>query len=312
VLEARAISKRFGDLVAVDGLTLEIREGEVFGLLGPNGAGKTTSISMMCGLLRADGGEILIRGQPITGGAPDVRARVGVCPQQIVVWKQLTCLEQLVFVGEMYGVAPAVARERADGLLAAMGLTDKRRAVASTLSGGMQRRLNLLLALIHDPEIIALDEPEAGLDPQSRVLVREYIQSLAHKKTVILTTHNMDEAERVADRVAIVDHGKLLALDTPDALKQRVGPGDVLELTVAGDDAAADALAPAVAAVRSRVDAVAVDGGTLILRAPALVERIPGLLEALGAAGFPPRELRLRENTLEDVFLALTGRRLRE
>jgi len=173
----------------------------------------------------------------------------------------------------------------------------------------MQRRLNLALALIHDPELVVLDEPEAGLDPQSRVLVREYVQALANDKTVILTTHNMDEAQRLADRVAIVDHGKLLVVDSPEHLVQSVGQGDVLELELPGD-ADRDA---AVAAVRDRVDdARLLNGSSLVLRAQGLVARMPGLLDALAAAGARPREVRLRENTLEDVFIALTGRRLRQ
>ena len=217
-LKTEGLTKRYGDLLAVNGLSLEVRVGEVFGLLGPNGAGKTTSISMMCGLLKPDSGRTLVHGQPIEAGTPEVRARVGVCPQEIVVWRDLTCLEQLVFAAQMYDIDRQVARERALRLLEELGLSDRAGSLARTLSGGMQRRLNVALALVHDPEIVVLDEPGAGLDPQSRVLVREYIQSLARHKTVILTTHNMDEAERLADRVAIVDRGSLLTVDTPAAL----------------------------------------------------------------------------------------------
>lgn len=309
VLKTENLTRRFGDLVAVDGLSLEVHQGEVFGLLGPNGAGKTTSISMMVGLLAPDAGRTLIRGRPVEAGAADVRANVGVCPQEIVVWRELTCLEQLVFLADMYGIDRRAARARAEGLLDQLGLLDRAGSLARTLSGGMQRRLNLALALIHDPELVVLDEPEAGLDPQSRVLVREYVQALANDKTVILTTHNMDEAQRLADRVAIVDHGKLLVVDSPEHLVQSVGQGDVLELELPGD-ADRDA---AVAAVRDRVDdARLLNGSSLVLRAQGLVARMPGLLDALAAAGARPREVRLRENTLEDVFIALTGRRLRQ
>ena len=194
-------------------------------------------------------------------------------------------------------------------MLEAMGLADKRDKQACTLSGGMQRRLNLIMALVHDPDILVLDEPEAGLDPQSRVLVREYVKSLAHKKTVILTTHNMDEADRVADRVAIMDHGQLLKLDTPAALKRSIGEGDVLEVTVAGERE--DAIEQAVAAVMP-ITPVSVMGHTLIVRARGVVELLPAILEALNNAGFRLGEVRLRENTLEDVFITLTGQRLRE
>ena len=309
VLRVENLTRRFGDLVAVNGLTLDVYEGEIFGFLGPNGAGKTTAINMMCGLLKADAGRVLIHGQPVRGGDTAVVTRVGVCPQQIVLWPELTCLEQLVFIGEMYGLSRRTARKRGEALLADMGLEDRRGKLAKTLSGGMQRRLNLIMALIHDPDILVLDEPEAGLDPQSRVMVREYIQSLARRKTVILTTHNMDEAERVADRVAIIDHGCLLALDTPDALKHQIGAGDVLEITLTNGDAgglgerARSALAPLEAAWA---------GGALVVRARGIVERLPDILDSLRAADLTPGDIRLRESSLEDVFIALTGRRLRE
>jgi ABC-2 type transport system ATP-binding protein len=308
VLRTEGLTKRYGSLVAVDDLSLEVYEGEILGFLGPNGAGKTTSIHMVCGLLRPDAGRVLVHGRPLANGAAEVRARVGVCPQEIVLWGKLTCLEQLEFVGTMYNVPRRAARQRGLELLERLGLAERRRQQARTLSGGMQRRLNLALALVHDPEILVLDEPEAGLDPQSRVLVRDYVRSLARQKTIILTTHNMDEADRMADRVAILDHGRLLVLDTPAALKRRVGEGDVLEIEAAGDapvEQAQAAVAPLVAQA-ARV------GRVLVLRARGIAEQIPAVLEALRAAGFRPQEVRLRENTLEDVFLALTGRRLRE
>ena len=314
VLQTEGLTKRFGKLIAVDGLGLEVREGEVFGFLGPNGAGKTTSISMMCGLLKPDAGRVLIGGQPIHGGDPSVRARVGVCPQDIVIWPRLTCLEQLVFVGRMYGLGGAEARRRGATLLDDLGLTEKADMQARTLSGGMQRRLNLALALVHDPGVVVLDEPEAGLDPQSRVRVREYIQRLARDKTVILTTHNMDEAERVADRVAIIDRGKLLVVDTPEALRRSVGDGDVVEVEVAGDFGARADRDALLAALGEVVDAATLDpaGTRLTLRALDAVRKLPGALDRVEAAGLTTGEIRLRANTLEDVFIQLTGRSLRE
>jgi ABC-2 type transport system ATP-binding protein len=192
-----------------------------------------------------------------------------------------------------------------------LGLADRADRPARTLSGGMRRRLNLALALVHDPEIVVLDEPEAGLDPQSRVMVREYIQSLAHNKTVILTTHNMDEADRVADRVAIIDHGELLRLDTPEALKHSVGQGDVLEIAVRGDEGVAGKVQAAIGHLSGQL-LVSMADGTLAVRAPNVVALLPTILEALAAADVPCGEVHLRENTLEDVFIQLTGRRLRE
>jgi ABC-2 type transport system ATP-binding protein len=307
VLETRDLTKRYNGLMAVDGLTLQVLQGEVFGLLGPNGAGKTTTIHMMCGLLEPDAGSVLIHGKPVHGSAADVRARVGICPQSTVLWPKLTCLEQLEFVGEMYGVRRAAARRRGEELLEILQLVENRDRLASTLSGGMQRRLNLALALVHDPEILALDEPEAGLDPQSRVLVRDYVRTLARHKTIILTTHNMDEADRMADRVAIIDYGRLLALDTPQVLKRTVGEGDVLEIQV-GDLPAEDVRA----AVAPFVEGVAIRGDRLALRGQRIVEHLPAVLDAIQGAGAQTGEVQLRANTLEDVFLALTGRGLRE
>jgi ABC-2 type transport system ATP-binding protein len=311
VLQAQGLTKRYGELVAVDNLSLEVYEGEVFGFLGPNGAGKTTSINMMCGLLRPDAGRVLVHGQPITGGAASVRTRVGICPQEIILWSHLTCIEQLKFIGEMYGVDGQESKRRGERLLEDLGLEDKRNKQARTLSGGLQRRLNLALALVHDPDIVALDEPEAGLDPQSRVAVRGYIKQLARSKTVILTTHNMDEADRLADRVAIIDHGELLVLDTPQALKRSIGEGDVLEIGLAGDETSRGQAMSALAGLDGQAVISATDGA-LHVRARNAVSLLPLIVESLKVAEVPFGEVRLRQNTLEDVFIHLTGRRLRE
>ncbi len=313
VLKTEGLTKRYGDLVAVDDLTLEIYRGEVFGFLGPNGAGKTTAINMMCGLLEPDTGTVTIDGVPIQAADDELRARVGVCPQEIVLWERLTCLEQLQFMGEMYGLSGEDARERSEMLLDELGLVDKRDTQARKLSGGLQRRLNVAMALVHDPEIVILDEPEVGLDPQSRIKVREYIQSLARVKTVILTTHNMDEADRLADRVAIIDHGKLLELETPTVLKKRVGEGDVveIELETTVDPAMAGQVEAAVAPL---VDQVHMDHemSTLTVRALNAVGALASILDVLEKSGVQAGEVRVRENTLEDVFIQLTGRRLRQ
>lgn len=319
VLQTQGLTKRFGALTAVKDLTLEVVEGEVFGLLGPNGAGKTTSINMMCGLLKPDAGQVTVRGVPIAEADDEVRARVGVCPQDIVLWERLTCIEQLQFIGQMYGLSGREARQRGEELLEELDLVSKRKQQARTLSGGMQRRLNLAMALVHDPEIVVLDEPEAGLDPQSRIKVREYIQSLARAKTVILTTHNMDEAERVADRVAIIDHGALLVLDTPEALKRSVGEGDVVEIDLSGPvgqgDQALETVRPLVSQAWLHTEPAEAPGeerSLLTVRALNAVGALPAILAALEAAGLQASDVRVRRNTLEDVFIQLTGRRLRE
>lgn len=307
-LQAIGLTKSYGDFLAVDDLNLEVHAGEVFGFLGPNGAGKTTSINMMCGLLKPDRGQVTIQGQTITGSSSDIRSKVGVCPQEITLWKKLTCQEQLQFIGEMYGMKPADIRRRSEHLLSELDLLEKRRKLAKTLSGGMQRKLNLAMALVHDPEIVILDEPEVGLDPQSRIKVREFIKTLAKSKTIILTSHNMDEVERVADRVAIIDHGKLLVVDTPKALKKSVGEGDVLEITLKENGALAQEI---LTDLKDRAEITSAEG-FLQIRALDIVNLLPQILEKLNAAGIEPGEVRLRANTLEDVFIQFTGRRLRE
>ena len=325
VLQTTHLTKRYGTLTAVDDLSLEVYGSEVFGFLGPNGAGKTTAINLICGLLKPDAGQVFIHGKAVSGvgvqdGGTEVRARVGVCPQNTILWDKLTCIEQLEFIGEMYNLPRKQARMRGSELLEILGLAEKRQRLASTLSGGIKRRLNLALALVHDPELVVLDEPEAGLDPQSRVLVREYIKSLTtakgtHAKTVILTTHNMDEADRMADRVAIIDHGKLLVLDTPAALKQRLGQGDTVEIKLENglaDSQAAEATARL--ALQDIASDVKLEAQANILHVRALhaLGRLADILQALTTAGFHPGEVSLRANTLEDVFIQLTGRRLRE
>jgi ABC-2 type transport system ATP-binding protein len=309
VLQTQDLTKRYGALTAVDGLSLEVYRGEVFGFLGPNGAGKTTSINLMCGLLKPDAGWVRLHGDLLSQG--QARTRVGMCPQEVVLWERLTCIEQLQFIGEMYGVPRSVAHERGQVLLDELDLAEKRDQQARYLSGGMQRRLNLAMALVHDPDIVVLDEPEAGLDPQSRLRVREYIQRLAHSKTIILTTHNMDEAERLADRVAIIDHGRLLVLDTPQALKARLGAGDVLEISLNSQAADAEKVSTALSCFDGAIR-VEVATGSITLRSLNLVSLIPAVLQALSEAGLQPAEVRLRTNTLEDVFIQLTGRKLRE
>ncbi len=313
VLQVENLTKRYGAVVAVKNLSLAVDEGEIFGFLGPNGAGKTTSINMLCGLLKPDAGRVLIHGQPITNGDSDVRARVGVCPQNIVVWERLTCLEQLQFIGEMYGLPSLLARQRGTQLLELLDLSEKRDQQARTLSGGMRRRLSLVLALVHDPSIVVLDEPEAGLDPQSRIKVRDFIHSLARRKTIILTTHNMDEAERVADRIAIIDHGELLVLDTPEVLKRSVGEGDVLEIALNGQTGNGG-VQRACEELKRLTPGVVLDAAQNIVTVRALnvVNLLPAIMEVLAKSDLQCGEVRLRANSLEDVFIQLTGRRLRE
>jgi ABC-2 type transport system ATP-binding protein len=310
-LEIKNLVRYYGDLLAVDNLTLQVRKGEVFGFLGPNGAGKTTSIRMMCGLLRPTSGEVLINGVKISNASiRSYRTKVGICPQEIILWNKLTCFEQMVFMGRMYDIPGRTARERADLLLDRIGLREKRNKLASTLSGGMKRRLNVIMAIIHDPEIVVFDEPQAGLDPQSRVMVRDFIQQTSEEKTVIFTTHNMDEAERISDRIAIIDRGKLLQLDTPEHLIKSIGEGDTLELRI---QVTKDKYTDLVSDKLQKIGIVLmVTGDRWIIKAMDLVPKIPKIYKILDQEGIQVNSMNMRENTLEDVFIHLTGRRLRQ
>ncbi|MBN2500053.1 MAG: ABC transporter ATP-binding protein [Anaerolineales bacterium] len=313
-LQARGLTRRFGATLAVDRLSLDVIRGEILGFLGPNGAGKTTSIRMMVGLLAPSAGEVLIEGQSFSDRRSAVQRLIGVCPQENILWEKQTCLEQLEFIGVNYGIPRRLARERGGELLEALGLSAKANELAGRLSGGMKRRLNLALALVHDPPILFLDEPEAGLDPQSRVLVRDLIRQLARRKTVVLTTHNMDEAERLADRVAIIDHGRLLIVDTPDALKRGLGEGAVLEVALELPPGTAEepAIQKVLAGLAPAFPEAVIANGLLTLRGADLSARLPAVLRVIAAAGMRAGSVHIRANTLEDVFLSLTGRGLRE
>lgn len=308
VLKIENLSKYFGELLAVNNLSLEVFEGEIFGFLGPNGAGKSTSINIMCGLLQPSSGEIFLNGQKVVGDNKKLRLKVGICPQQIILWPKLTCFEQLVHVAQMYGEKLVQARKRANSLLNEMGLELKKNKLAGGLSGGMQRRLNIILALMHNPEIIVLDEPEAGLDPQSRVLVRDYIKGLAKSKTVILTTHNMDEAEKLCDRVAIIDCGKLLVLDSIENLKKKNRKENILEIEFESSE---NALNAQQLLIKFDVHINKVDVH-LLISDNNIFDKLPDILKTLKENNLKVVEIKLRENSLEDIFISLTGRRLRE
>lgn len=308
ILHLDRLTKSYGDILAVNDLSLEIYEGEILGLLGPNGAGKTTTINLIAGIIKPDRGQVFFKGSPIQDSNGNYLKKIGICPQENVHWRKLTPEEQLIFLGQMYGMGPELIRERSQILIEALDLTEVARRLTGKLSGGMKRRLNIALALIHDPQILILDEPEAGLDPQSRINIRDYIKSLAINKTVILTTHNMDEAHRMADRVAVIDRGKLLVIDTPDALVGKVGEGDVLEIEIAGFGSGKVNI---VLDLPDQSQKLLLDD-MLQIRGLDLVNHLPGILSGLEKSGIQIGEIRLRKNTLEDVFIQLTGRRLWE
>lgn len=304
IIQIENLRKTFGDFTAVDGLSFNIYKNEIFGLLGPNGAGKTTTISMICGLQTSCGGNIVFNIDK------DRKSLLGYCPQENIFYPKLTCLEQLLFVGQMYRLSPKKAKARAIELLELLGLSDKTNVLATKLSGGMKRRLNICLALIHAPEVLILDEPEAGLDPQSRILVRDFIRTFSKNKTVILTTHNMDEADRLADRVAIIDHGKLLLLDTPQNLKRANGEGDILELVF--ENVEKNSFKQFVEDMEKISLNVKTRNNPMLIMHPNIIEHLTTIKNNADKYGLNITELKLRENTLEDVFIHLTGRNLRQ
>jgi len=306
VLQVVNLRKSFGQFEAVKGLNLQVKKGEIFGLLGPNGAGKSTTIKIIAGLLKPDSGTVKIFGNSITSSS--TKERIGLCPQELVIWENLTLMEQLIMIAQMYDVPYKIAKIRANELLEVMGLAEKQNKLASTLSGGMKRRLNILLALMHQPDILILDEPQAGLDPQSRVLVRDYIRSIAREKTIIITTHDMEEADKLVDRIAIIDSGRILVEDTPQNLKESTFKGEIIEFVApigSGKDRMNDML-------KEKYQVQYSEGGICTLVSINPYDTLKELGELFAGFGQKIEDVRIRRTTLEDVFISLTGRGLRE
>ena len=309
MIETIDLTKRYEDLMAVDGLNIRIKKGEVFGFLGPNGAGKTTSIKMMVGLLRPTSGNILINGKDVQSIEKET---IGICPQELMLWENLTCKESLNLMADMYDVPKDIRDPRVKKLLEDLYLTEKADTVVSKLSGGMKRRLNLALSVIHEPEVVVLDEPSEGLDPQSRRVLWNYIRSMRDEegKTVILTTHLMDEADQLSDRIAIIDHGKLIRLDTPENLKKEIGEGDIVDIKLSDISLNQD-LIDMFTDQEDVISAVEVNG-RIIIRALNAVGKLPMMMQIVEKLNARVDDISVRQNTLEDVFIDLTGTGLRE
>ena len=289
------LRKSYGDLVAVDGVSFDVRQGETFGLLGPNGAGKTTTIGMIAGMLRPDGGSVQLDGADDPTRAA-VRRRIGVAPQALALYADLTGEENLAFFGRLYGLSGAKLKERIEWALAFSGLTERRKSRVNTYSGGMQRRLNLVCGLLHDPPVIVMDEPTVGVDPQSRNLIFENIDELKLQgRTILYTTHYMEEAERLCDRIAVMDHGKILALDTVNALLRAHGRASTVEIEFADRPKSLEGLGGSW------------DRGTWRVETEDPVQ----VLQRASAAGHFAN-VSIRRANLEHVFLQLTGRSLRD
>jgi ABC-2 type transport system ATP-binding protein len=297
------LCKRFGEVVAVDGVGFEVGRGEMLGLLGPNGAGKTTTIGILCGLVKPDRGTVRLDGKT-DPTQPDVRASLGVVPQSLALYDELTAQGNLEFFGRINGLAGRKLRERVAACLDLAGLTQRRKDRVATFSGGMKRRLNLVCSLLHEPAILLLDEPTVGVDPQSRHLIFETIERLrSDGRTILYTTHYMEEAQRLCDRVAILDHGRMLVLDTVANLIARHGGASHIEIGLA--EAPQD---PRSLGAKLGVDDLSSEGSTIRFQTTAPAQA----LAALNQSGVRYQTLKVDTANLEDVFLNLTGRRLRD
>ena len=309
VLECHGLRRRFGDLVAVDGVGFQIAAGETYGLLGPNGAGKTTTISMIAGLLERDAGEVTVAGRPMTTKTVQAKSALGYVPQDLAIYPDLSGLENLLFFARLYGMSGAQARARAREVLEVIGLADRAKDATKTYSGGMKRRLNVGLGLLNDPKLLILDEPTAGVDPQSRNAILESVAGLSGAGMAVLyTTHYMEEAERLCDRVGIIDHGNLIAEGTQRELVSMVGELDIVSLAATGDLAGAAKVLTSMARVKKA--SVTDDGIDLVVEGAR--ESLPGLLEKAAESGAAVRSVVVTEPDLEAVFLHLTGRALRD
>lgn len=309
VLECSGLHKSYGERKAVDGVGFHIDLGETYGLLGPNGAGKTTTISMICGLLTRDAGEVTVAGEPIDVGLIDAKQWIGYVPQDLAIYPDLTAEENLMFFGRLYGLSGKALKSRSEAVLEVTGLIDRRDDKTEEYSGGMKRRLNIGIGLLHEPRLLMLDEPTVGVDPQSRNAILDSVERLSGEGMAVLyTTHYMEEAERLCNRVGIIDQGKIMAEGTRRQLVELIGERDRVRVVAEGDLDAAVTAARLVEGVES---ANRSEGGFDILAGDARVI-LPALLRDIAAAGGIVKGVDVVEPDLEAVFLHLTGKALRD
>jgi ABC-2 type transport system ATP-binding protein len=310
VLEVKALKKSYGSLVAVDGVSLRAEAGETVGLLGPNGAGKTTTVSIIAGLVAPDSGDVLIEGRPLRGDTDPLKRKIGLVPQDLALFDELSARDNLSFFAALYDLDGAKAKHAMAEALDLVGLADRAKDKVREFSGGMKRRLNLAAALLHDPQILLLDEPTVGVDPQSRNAIFDNLETLKKRgKTLIYTTHYMEEAERLCDRLVIIDHGKVVANDTLQGLFRLLPASNLLaiELENADDGLTVDQL-QGLAGVQS----AELRTGVLKVGLRDLSAGAPSILQWLVEHGHPYRHVVSERADLETVFLTLTGRSLRD
>jgi len=309
MLEVKGLSKSYGKQIAISGVSFRADRGETIGLLGPNGAGKTTTVSIIAGLLTADSGEVLIEGNKVKSDTDQVKLKIGLVPQDMALYDQLTARDNLTFFAALYSISGGSAKQAIDDALNLVALSDRANDKVKTFSGGMKRRLNLAAALLHDPQILLLDEPTVGVDPQSRNAIFDNLETLKKRgKTLIYTTHYMEEAERLCDRIVIVDHGKVVANDTLQGLHKMLPVTNVIAVELDR----VDGFKPEEMLVLPEVKSAAMDQSTLRVGVHDLSRGAPGVLRWLAENGHSYHHVSSEQPNLETVFLTLTGRSLRD
>jgi ABC-2 type transport system ATP-binding protein len=311
ILEVEDLVKKYGDFEAVKGISFDIREGEIFSLLGPNGAGKTTTISILSTLLEPTAGEAAIGGHSVTEAPMSVRKMIGVVPQELALYDDLSARGNLTFWGQMYNLGGSALNTRIDEVLEQIDLVDRAKELVKTYSGGMKRRVNIGVGLLHKPRVLFMDEPTVGIDPQSRRAILDTVKSLNDQgMTVLYTTHYMEEAQELSDRVGIIDHGDLIALGTQKELTRQVGETDMLILHLTEDQDPAP-LAEALRGLPGVLNTDFTEHSVCVIAEEA-EEVIAGVVSKMNETGYRIRSLDIQEPNLEAVFLHLTGRALRE
>ncbi|MGH7969650.1 MAG: ABC transporter ATP-binding protein [Limisphaerales bacterium] len=308
MIRVQSLSKRFGEVRAVDSISFEVLPGELFGFLGPNGAGKTTTISMVSGLLRPDEGTVTIGELNLWERPRDAKRLLGLVPQEVALYEEFNARENLFFWGGLYGLSRSELKRNVEEILTRVGLADRAREPVSRFSGGMKRRLNLAIGLVHRPKVLLLDEPTVGIDPQGRNAILEIIRAIAREGTTILfTTHHLEEAEKLCDRIAIMDHGKILQTGSVQELARIVGDRDVLTLR---GKFSANQLQQCLEG--EPVSLLSVHDGLASVNLLAERYGLAGLVTKLSQSGVELADLSVQKPTLESVFLKLTGRELRD